>query len=127
MNWLIIKLKEIFFFTIILSILMVIYTILIMINLIPNDNNLNRIILFILGLILFFGIGLISGHKENKNGWLAGLSTAFIILFLSFIVTIFSKNNLDLFLLCKYCCFLICSMVGGILGVNTKVNKKRVN
>ena len=80
MNWLILKLKELFIFIIILSILMVIYTTFIMINLIPNEQSLNRTILFIVGITLFIILGIISGVKEKKNGWFSGLSSSLFII-----------------------------------------------
>ena len=126
MNWLILKLKELFIFIIILSILMIIYTTFILINLIPNEQTLNRTILLIVGLLLFFTLGVISGNKEKKHGWLSGLSSSLIIIFLSLIIGLFTKTNVDIFLIGKYVCYLLCSITGGILGVNLSFNKKRV-
>ena len=126
MNWLVLKLKELFSFIIILSILMVIYTIFIMINLLPNEQDFNRTFLFLLGILLFFILGIICGHREKKNGWFSGLSSALIILSLFLIIGLFTKNSINLFLIGKYTCFLFSSMTGGILGVNLSFKKKRV-
>lgn len=126
MNWLILKLKELFIFIIILSILMVIYTTFIMINLIPNEQSLNRTILFIVGITLFIILGIISGVKEKKNGWFSGLSSSLFIIMLSLIVGIFTKTNINIFLIGKYVCYMFCSVLGGILSVNISLNKKRV-
>ena len=126
MNWLISKLKELLLFIIILSILMVIYTTFIMINLIPNEQTLNRTILFILGMLIFFILGIISGNKEKKNGWLSGLSSSLLIILLSIIIGLFTKTNITIFLIGKYVCYMFCSIIGGILGVNLSFKKKRV-
>lgn len=126
MNWLSLKLKELLFFTISLSILMIIYTTLISLNIIPDDISLNRTITLIIGLFLFFLLGVISGKKEKKNGWLSGISSASLILLVIILIGIFMKNKIDIFLLSKYTCFLLCSMIGGMFGVNLKPKRKRV-
>lgn len=126
MNWLSLKLKELLFFTISLSILMIIYTTLISLNIIPDDISLNRTITLIIGLFLFFLLGVISGKKEMKNGWLSGISSASLILLVIILIGIFMKNKIDIFLLSKYTCFLLCSMIGGMFGVNLKPKRKRV-
>lgn len=126
MNWLSLKLKELLFFTISLSILMIIYTTLISLNIIPDDISLNRTITLIIGLFLFFLLGVISGKKEMKNGWLSGISSASLILLFIILIGIFMKNKIDIFLLGKYTCFLLCSMIGGMFGVNLKPKRKRV-
>ena len=107
MNWLITKLKEILIFTIILFIFMVIYTSLILFEIVPNDNNLIRTITFIMGLILFLILGLISGKKEKKNGWLTGILSSIIIIIFNFILILFTKTNITLLLLVKYLCYII--------------------
>lgn len=126
MNWLSLKLKELLFFTISLSILMIIYTTLISLNIIPDDISLNRTITLIIGLFLFFLLGVISGKKEMKNGWLSGISSAVLIILVITLIGIFMKNKIDIFLLSKYTCFLLCSMIGGMFGVNLKPKRKRV-
>lgn len=126
MNWLSLKLKELLFFTISLSILMIIYTTLISLNIIPDDISLNRTITLIIGLFLFFLLGVISGKKEMKNGWLSGISSAVLILLVITLIGIFMKNKIDIFLIGKYTCFLLCSMIGGMFGVNLKPKRKRV-
>ena len=123
MNWLITKLKEILFFTIIMFIFMVIYTSLILFEIVPNNNYIIRTITFIMGLILFFILGLISGKKEKKNGWLSGILSSLIIIAFNFILILFTKTNITLSLLVKYLCYILTAMTGGMIGVN--LQKKR--
>ncbi len=124
MNFLKNKLKELLYISIIFLITILIYTILIYFQILKVDTSSLRTITYITGLVLFLIYGLISGLIEKKNGWLSGSTSALIVILLFFIFNLFSDNKMDLSYFVKLLSYLLCSMVGGIIGINIKGNKK---
>ena len=124
MNFIKNKLKELLFISIIFLITMLIYTILIYFQILKVDTSSLRTITYITGLVLFLIYGIISGLIEKKNGWLSGATSALIVILLFFILNLFSDNKTDLSYFIKLLSYLICSMVGGIIGINITSVKK---
>ena len=112
--------KSFLIFSIILTIITFIYTILIYNNIINSEPNNIRIFSFITGIILFFIVGLISGKSKGNNGWLKGLITGTIIYGLIIIIKSLQNNLNDYFIFIKIITNLLSSTLGGILGINFK-------
>ena len=75
-----------FIFIIILAITIIIYTSLLYFGVISSNDNTVKTVSFVMGLVLFLILGLISGLKEKKSGWLAGCtSSLFLVLIVIFI------------------------------------------
>ncbi|MFR7880698.1 MAG: TIGR04086 family membrane protein [Christensenellales bacterium] len=80
---------------------------------------------FIIGAIIFFIYGLLTGITEKKKGFLSSFISTFIIIAIIIIVKLLSKQSFQPTNLIKYGVYLLTSVVGGILGVNltSKVRK----
>lgn len=82
---------------------------------------------FIIGAIIFFIYGLLTGITEKKKGFLSSFISTFIIIAIIIIVKLLSKQSFQPTNLIKYGVYLLTSVVGGILGVNlTSKSKKNV-
>ena len=82
---------------------------------------------FIIGAIIFFIYGLLTGITEKKKGFLSIFISTFIIIAIIIIVKLLSKQSFQPTNLIKYGVYLLTSVVGGILGVNlTSKSKKNV-
>lgn len=122
MNFIKNKLKELLFISIIFLITMLIYTILIYFQILKLENSTLRTTIYITGLVLFLIFGIISGIIEKKNGWLSGITSATLIIILTFIINLISKNKIDIYYLVKIITFLLSSTLGGMIGVNLTKN-----
>lgn len=111
-----------FIFIIILAITIIIYTSLLYFGVISSNDNTVKIVSFVIGLTLFLILGLISGLKEKKSGWLAGFTSSLFLILIVIFINIISKN-LTVMSLIKYLAYVISSMLGGIIGVNI-ISKK---
>lgn len=111
-----------FIFIIILAITIIIYTSLLYFGVISSNDNTVKTVSFVMGLILFLILGLISGLKEKKSGWLAGFTSSLFLVLIVIFVNIISKN-LTVMSLIKYLAYVISSMLGGIIGVNIITKK----
>lgn len=120
MNLLKSTLKSLLIFTIILSIITIIYTILIYNNILIKDPKQIKILAFITGIILFFIVGIVSGKKSEKNGWLRGLISGLLIYGIIIIIKSLNNNLNDYFIFIKITTYLLSSTLGGILGINFK-------
>lgn len=109
-------------FTIILTLFTFIYAMLINNEIITLNLKYYRNISFIIGLILFFILGLISGIVAKRNGLIEGLLSSLIIIAISFLLNLILKFEIEAIYFVKIICYLIISMSGGIIGVNI-VNK----
>ena len=123
MNLLKSTLKSLLIFTIILSIITIIYTILIYNNVLIKDPKQIKIIAFITGIILFFIVGITSGKKSEKNGWLRGLISGLLIYGIIIIFKSLNNNLNDYFIFIKITTYLLSSTLGGILGINFKIKR----
>lgn len=107
-----------FLFTIILTFIAFIYAILlknkILSSTMPAFNNIT----FIIGVILFFILGLLTGIVAKKNGLLEGLLSALIILSIVLLINLIIKIEIKPFFFIKIGSYLLSSMAGGIVGVN---------
>lgn len=114
------KLKELLYISIIFLIINLIYTILIYFQILKLDTNTIRTMTYITGLIIFLIYGIISGLKEGKNGWLSGITSGLIIIITAIVISFFVKNSFNLAYFVKLLTYLICSILGGMIGVNLK-------
>lgn len=122
MNFLKNKALSYFIFIIILAITIIIYTSLLYFGVISSNDSTVKAVSFIIGLFLFLILGLISGLKEKKRGWLAGFTSSLFLIFIIIIINIISKS-LNAMSLIKYLAYVISSMLGGIVGVNIVTKK----
>ena len=122
MNFIKNKLKELLFISIIFLITMLIYTILIYFQILKLENSTLRTTIYITGLVLFLIFGIISGIIEKKNGWLSGITSATLIIILTFIINLISKSKIDIYYFVKIITFLLSSTLGGMIGVNLTKN-----
>ena len=111
-----------FIFIIILAITIIIYTSLLYFGVISSNDNTVKTVSFVMGLVLFLILGLISGLKEKKSGWLAGFTSSLFLVLIVIFINIISKN-LTVMSLIKYLAYVISSMLGGIIGVKKKKKK----
>ena len=111
-----------FIFIIILAITIIIYTSLLYFGVISSNDNTVKTVSFGMGLVLFLILGLISGLKEKKSGWLAGFTSSLFLVLIVIFINIISKN-LTVMSLIKYLAYVISSMLGGIIGVNIITKK----
>lgn len=111
-------------FTIILTIITFTYAILINNEIITLSYNSFKNITFILGLFIFFVLGLTSGIIAKKNGLVEGLLASLIVLGISILLNLILKIEIQPMYFLKVISYLICSMAGGIIGVNL-VNKNK--
>ena len=84
-----------------------------------HEPNKFRIATFLIGLGLSWFSGFFSGNTEQK-GWIAGLSSALIVVVIVAIIQLFAKDPFTWNRLIKYLAFLASGTFGGILGVNFK-------
>ena len=105
-------------FMIILSIIAVIYTLLLYYQKIDTSIRSYNIITFIIGVISFFILGIISGIVANKNGLLEGLIAALMIILITLIINLFLKINFHHNNFVKMGSYLLSSCLGGVIGVN---------
>ena len=110
-------------FVIILTILSFIYAILLKKEILPSSYPSFKNITFVLGLIMFFILGLISGIVSKKNGLLEGFLSSIIIIAIALLINLIIRIELKPIYFIKIFSFLLSSMSGGIIGVNI-ISKK---
>lgn len=90
-----------------------------------TESSLSYIILILSFISIFIG-GLISGGKGKKQGWLLGGGTGLLY---TLIILLFQYLGMDsLFTAREWIqslCYIIVSMMGGILGVNISGGEKQ--
>lgn len=106
------------FFLIILSVFTIIYALLIYYGKVDSNMKSFNTGTFIVGIVCFFLLGLISGNIAQKNGLLEGLVSALFIILLSLIINLFVKVSFDFRTFVKCVIFLLSSSLGGVIGVN---------
>lgn len=113
-------------FTIILTVIAFIYAILLNNGILSTSSPAFTNITFVVGIILFFILGLISGIVAKKNGLIEGLFSSLLILSIALLVNLIIKIEIKPLFFVKIAAYLISSMAGGILGVNwsSKKNSK---
>lgn len=111
-------------FLIILTLFTIVYAILIYTGKINSDIGKFNTTTFILGIISFLILGLVSGNIAQKNGLLEGLVSALIIILLALIINLFAKVDFNFRTFLKCVTYLTSSSLGGVIGVNFKPIKK---
>lgn len=107
-------------FVIIMSLFSGIYALLIFYGKVKVSENSINIVTFIIGIISFMILGLLSGMVAKKNGLIEGMIAALIILLIAllsnliFQVPFVGKNFI------KMATYVVSSSIGGIIGVNLK-------
>lgn len=105
-------------FTIILTAIAFIYAILLSKGILSTSTPAFTNITFVVGIILFFILGLVSGIVAKKNGLIEGLFSSLLILSIALLVNLIIKVDIKPLFFVKIAAYLISSMAGGILGVN---------
>lgn len=118
------KAKTFLIFLFILAITLLIYTFLLYKELISSTASSLRITSFIIGIILFFILGGISGIFETSKGWLGGITSGIILVIIISIFKLCSHSLNDWSLIIKYVCYVGSSMIGGMIGINFNKEKK---
>lgn len=111
-------------FLFILSLFTIIYALLIYNGKIDSDMKKFNTVTFILGIIAFLLLGLVSGNIAQKNGLLEGLISALIIVLITLIINLFARVDFDFRTFLKCVTYLTSSSLGGVIGVNFKPIKK---
>ena len=93
-------------------------------QIVPSTENSFKNTSFIIGIILFLLLGIITGFVARKNGLIEGLLSSLIIICLSLIINLILKVNITSFYFIKIASFTLSSMAGGIIGVNLANRKK---
>ncbi len=106
------------FFLIILSLFTIIYALLIYFNKINSSIKNFNTITFIMGILSFFLLGLVSENIAQKNGLLEGLVSALFIILITLLVNLFIKVDFNFRTFIKTVTYLVASSLGGVLGVN---------
>lgn len=112
------KLFPYILFLIILSIFAIIYALLIFANKTSSQLRSFNTITFIIGVVLFFLLGILSGNTAQKNGLLEGLIAALIIILITLVINFFIKVPFVFKSFIKTITYLIAASFGGIIGVN---------
>jgi len=69
-------------------------------------------------------VGFLISKKRRKNGLFTGIFCGILIFCITFLISIiFVKNALSMGFFSKFIMILICSSIGGIVGVNSKVKR----
>ena len=84
--------------------------------------NSNKIIIIIVGAILMFIIGLITGKGTNNKGYLKGLLISVICIFILTILSIIFRFQLNINSLIYYSILVVSTIFGSMIGIN--LNKK---
>lgn len=121
------KIKKFLFvyllFFIILTTVSFVYAILLHNNILSTKTSSFNRITFIIGIILFFILGFLIGKVAKQNGLLEGLIAALIIILLSLLINLIVKIDLNSLFFIKAGSYILSSMAGGIIGVNTLKKK----
>ena len=107
-------------FLVILSILTIIYSLLIYYGKVNSDMKQFNTWTFIIGVICFFVLGLISANVAQKNGLLEGLVAALIIILIALLINLFVHVQFSFRTFIKCVTYLVSSSLGGVIGVNFK-------
>lgn len=81
---------------------------------------------FIIGTIIFFIYGILTGIIEKKHGFLSSFISSLIIITIIILVKVIAKNPLNIANFIKYGVYLLSSSIGGILGVNLFHKEKKI-
>lgn len=107
-------------FVIIMSFFCGIYALLIYFGKVKSSETSINIVTFIIGIISFMILGLLSGMVAKKNGLIEGMLAALIILLIALLTNLIFKVPFVGKNFIKMATYVISSSVGGIIGVNLK-------
>lgn len=107
-------------FVIIMSLFCGIYALLIYFGKVKSSETSINIVTFIIGIISFMILGLLSGMVAKKNGLIEGMLAALIILLIALLTNLIFKVPFVGKNFIKMATYVISSSVGGIIGVNLK-------
>ncbi len=80
---------------------------------------------FIMGAIIFFIFGLITGIIEKKRGFLSSFISSIAIVVIIILIKLISKEQFQATYFIKYGVYVLTSVLGGILGVNLFAKNKK--
>ncbi len=80
----------------------------------------NKILIIILGSILMFIIGFLTGKKSLKKGYLNGLFISIICIFILVLISIICRYKLNINSLIYYVILTISTILGSMIGINKK-------
>lgn len=111
-------------FFIIFTIITFIYALLLKNEILKISTVSFNNITFIIGIILFLFLGIISGYIAKKNGLLEGFFSGIIIILLVLLLNLIIQIDLKPMFFVKAACYLLSSTSGGIIGVNIWLKKQ---
>ena len=107
-------------FLIILSLFTIVYSLLIYYGKVSSDMKHFNTWTFIIGIICFFILGLVSANLAQKNGLLEGLVSALVIVLLTLLINLIVQVPFSFRTFIKCVTYLVSSSLGGVIGVNFK-------
>lgn len=107
-------------FLIILSLFIIVYSLLIYYGKVSSDMKQFNTWTFIIGIICFFILGLVSANLAQKNGLLEGLVSALVIVLLTLLINLIVQVPFSFRTFIKCVTYLVSSSLGGVIGVNFK-------
>lgn len=107
-------------FLIILSLFTIVYSLLIYYGKVSSDMKQFNTWTFIIGIICFFILGLVSANLAQKNGLLEGLISALVIVLLTLLINLIVQVPFSFRTFIKCVTYLVSSSLGGVIGVNFK-------
>ncbi len=82
--------------------------------------NVNCLILFIWSAIGLFVINFLNGKRTNQKGYLEGLKLGGLVIFLFFIISLFTKDFISLSKIIYYGVLILISIIASSIGINFK-------
>lgn len=82
--------------------------------------NTSKLIIIIIGAILMFIIGIITGRNTNSKGFLKGLLVSVISILILVILSLIFRTPLNINSLIYYIILVISTVFGSIIGINKK-------
>lgn len=93
-----------------------------LLNLIGLSTSITTIIIFIINLVLFFLFGFIFGKTTYKKGYISGLSSGLLLIFImSLLAIILYKGEFNINLILYYATLLCSTTFGGMVGKSKKI------
>jgi putative membrane protein (TIGR04086 family) len=97
-----------------------IYALLIYYGKVTSNENTINIVTFIIGIISFMILGLLSGIVAKKNGLAEGMLASLIIILIALLLNLVLKVPFVANNFIKMAAYITSSSVGGIIGVNLR-------
>lgn len=87
-----------------------------------NTTLLINILRIITILLAIFIPTFILGKKSNRKGYLEGIKYGLILIVLSLVISLITKNKFNFDIIIYYIIMLVSSMLGSMMGINFKKN-----